>query len=57
MLELRLAEGLSASELSAVELQRADRFLTTGLLELVGGQLRLTPEGRLLADAVIRELL
>lgn len=57
MLELRLAEGLPLTELSTAERQRTDRFIAAGLLELVGGRMRLTPPGRLLADAVIRELL
>lgn len=57
MLELRLAEGLPLTELSAGELQRAESFISSGLLEQESGRMRLTDAGRLLADAVIRDLL
>jgi len=57
MLELRLAEGLAIEELSAAEILRAEPFLDRRLLERAYGRLRLTATGRLLADAVIRDLL
>jgi putative oxygen-independent coproporphyrinogen III oxidase len=57
MLELRLAEGLPVAELSAGELLRARRFVADGLAEFSEAHLRLTAPGRLLADAIIRDLL
>jgi putative oxygen-independent coproporphyrinogen III oxidase len=57
MLELRLAEGLAIEELSAAEILRAEPFLDRRILERAHGRLRLTASGRLLADAVIRDLL
>jgi len=57
LLELRLAEGLDRSALSADELGRVPTSAGLGLLDATNGRLRLTVRGRLLADAVIRDLL
>lgn len=57
LLELRLDEGLDLGVLSAVERSRVDRFVDDGLVVTDADRLRLTPAGRLLADAVIRDLL
>jgi putative oxygen-independent coproporphyrinogen III oxidase len=62
MLETRLAEGLDASLLTAAGRAAASRFAADGLVEQGplaapgGGRVRLTLRGRLLADAVVREL-
>ena len=59
MLGLRLAEGLSIDALSDAAAGRAERQAAVGLLDprlLAKGRLVLTTQGRLLADAVIREL-
>lgn len=59
MLGLRLAEGLPAEALSPAALRRSREQAAEGLLEPVpldDGRLILTDRGRLLADAVIRDL-
>ncbi|MET8148740.1 radical SAM family heme chaperone HemW [Actinoplanes sp. NPDC049668] len=60
MLRVRLSDGLPLAGLDAVGLAGAARALADGLLEpgaYAGGQIVLTLRGRLLADAVIRDLL
>ncbi|MDR1806664.1 MAG: radical SAM family heme chaperone HemW [Propionibacteriaceae bacterium] len=57
LLELRLASGLDESCLTASERGRVAGFVEAGLVALRGGRVVLTPPGRLLADAVTRELL
>lgn len=59
MLRVRLAEGAPLSLLSAAALNYAERAAAAALLDpaaLAGGRLVLTRRGRLLADAVIRDL-
>jgi oxygen-independent coproporphyrinogen-3 oxidase len=59
MLGLRLAEGLPVTALSAGASARVEENVARGLLDqtaLADGRLALTPAGRLLADAVIRDL-
>jgi putative oxygen-independent coproporphyrinogen III oxidase len=59
MLRLRLREGLPLGLLSATGRERADDAVRNGLLELAAhssGRAVLTDRGRLLADAVIRDL-
>jgi oxygen-independent coproporphyrinogen-3 oxidase len=60
MLRLRLAEGMPLAELAAEGRAGAERALAAGLLapaEYEAGVAVLTLRGRLLADAVIRDLL
>jgi putative oxygen-independent coproporphyrinogen III oxidase len=58
MLGLRLADGLPLVELDALARAAADRAVSDGLLFATPvGRLVLTPRGRLLADAVVRDLL
>jgi oxygen-independent coproporphyrinogen-3 oxidase len=60
MLRLRLAEGMPLAELAAEGRAGAERALAAGLLAPAGyevGVAVLTLRGRLLADAVIRDLL
>ena len=57
MLRVRLRTGLPAAALSAPERRRAERAVADGLLRTDGDSLVLTDRGRLLADAVVRELL
>ncbi|MCV7433212.1 radical SAM family heme chaperone HemW [Mycolicibacterium bacteremicum] len=57
MLRLRLRSGLPDAVLTAAERVRAEAAVTRGLLVRAGDQLVLTDRGRLLADAVIRDLL
>jgi oxygen-independent coproporphyrinogen-3 oxidase len=58
MLGLRLAEGLPLEALDSPGRAAADRVVTDGLLTAVpGDRLVLARRGRLLADAVVRDLL
>ena len=57
MLELRLAQGLELSVLTATELARVPGIVERGLGSLDDGRLVLSRAGRLLADGVIRDLL
>lgn len=60
MLRLRLAEGLPLARLSGPALGAVERAVADGLLEreaLATGRAVLTLRGRLLADAVVRDLL
>ena len=57
MLGLRLADGLPRDVLDEAGSIAAHRLVTDGLLtDAPGSRLVLTPRGRLLADAVVREL-
>jgi putative oxygen-independent coproporphyrinogen III oxidase len=56
LLEVRLREGLDLSLLRPAGAAAAQRFADEGLLELRSGRAVLTLRGRLLADAVVREL-
>lgn len=57
LLELRLADGLPVDVLRPTERARIPDVVTSGLAVESAGRLRLTQRGRLLADAVIRDLL
>jgi putative oxygen-independent coproporphyrinogen III oxidase len=59
MLRARLADGLALTLLTPAALAAAERFRDLGLIQpgaYASGRLVLTREGRLLADAVIRDL-
>lgn len=56
LLELRLSQGLELAVLTGIERSRVAGFVADGLATADAGVLRLTPAGRLLADAVIRDL-
>jgi oxygen-independent coproporphyrinogen-3 oxidase len=57
LLELRLRGGLPLDVLTDAERSRVPRFVADGLAAEASGRLTLTRRGRLLADAVIRDLL
>jgi putative oxygen-independent coproporphyrinogen III oxidase len=57
LLELRLADGLDRSALTLAEQGRVDAVRGRGLVEAAADRLTLTIDGRLLADAVVRDLL
>jgi oxygen-independent coproporphyrinogen-3 oxidase len=57
MLRLRLKTGLPVHVLSTAERQRADGAVAGGLVERRDESFVLTDRGRLLADAVVRDLL
>lgn len=54
LLEVRLRSGLPLAALD--DPTRADQVVADGLADLVGDRLALTARGRLLADAVVRDL-
>lgn len=56
MLEVRLRSGVPLALLRPAGRAAADRFVGEGLLVVEDERLVLTPRGRLLADAVIRDL-
>jgi putative oxygen-independent coproporphyrinogen III oxidase len=57
LLELRLHDGLPVQVLDATGRAAVDDLVRRGLLERFGERLVLTTDGRLLADAVVRDLL
>ena len=57
LLEIRLNDGLPVEVLDATGRAAIFDLVQRGLIERVGQRLMLTTEGRLLADAVVRELL
>jgi putative oxygen-independent coproporphyrinogen III oxidase len=57
LLELRLRDGLPVSVLEATGRRAVAELTERGLVELAAERLVLTREGRLLADAVVRDLL
>ncbi len=57
LLQLRLVEGLATADLTSSEVQRLPDLERRGLIRRTDDRLLLTLEGRLLADAVIRDLL
>jgi putative oxygen-independent coproporphyrinogen III oxidase len=59
MLGARLAEGLPLADLTAAARQSAERAVVSRLIDpssFAGGRIVLTRQGRLLADAVVRDL-
>ncbi len=57
MLRMRLRSGLPRAVLTEHEQRRAQVALSDGLVHASAGRLVLTDRGRLLADAVVRDLL
>ena len=57
LLELRISDGLPVSVLSEAELERARNLVSRGLILEDDEHLKLTLQGRLLADAVTLEVL
>ena len=57
LLEVRLARGIALADLTAYGRERVPGLVADGLAEVVRDRLVLTLRGRLLADAVVRELL
>jgi oxygen-independent coproporphyrinogen-3 oxidase len=57
LLGIRLRRGLAVEVLTGAERRRARRAVEAGLLNDGGDRLVLTDRGRLLADAVVRDLL
>ncbi len=57
LLEIRIADGLPLATLTPSERARVPAMIARGLLTEHDDRLRLTLDGRLLADAVVRDLL
>ena len=60
MLGIRLRSGADAALLDGGGIRRAENFVDRGLLDaraLAGGRLGVTDRGRLMADAISRDLL
>ncbi len=57
LLRIRLRGGLPVGLLTESERERAEHAVAAGLLTAVDGHLVLTRRGRLLADAVVRDVL
>jgi oxygen-independent coproporphyrinogen-3 oxidase len=57
LLELRLGDGLPLSVLDDAGRAEVDAQVARGLVTVAGDRLVLTFRGRLLADAVVRDLL
>jgi oxygen-independent coproporphyrinogen-3 oxidase len=57
MLRLRLRRGLPVGELGGAEAARAQIAVSDGLVDRLDDRLVLTDRGRLLADAVVRDVL
>ncbi|MCV7194773.1 radical SAM family heme chaperone HemW [Mycolicibacterium brumae] len=57
LLRIRMRDGLPTALLAPEELRRADDAVDAGLLVRSGENLVLTDRGRLLADAIVRDLL
>ncbi|MGY2062904.1 radical SAM family heme chaperone HemW, partial [Nocardia gipuzkoensis] len=57
MLTVRLRTGLPLADLAPAELRAADRVIADGLAVRAHDHLILTDRGRLLADAIVRDLL
>ncbi len=57
LLEVRLAAGLPLDVLDAPGRAAVDTLVTNGLVSAAKDRLTLTDRGRLLADAVVRDLL
>ena len=57
LLELRLADGVPLDVLTPSEQRRIPALATRGLAVVADDRLKLTREGRLLADGVVRDLL
>jgi coproporphyrinogen III oxidase-like Fe-S oxidoreductase len=59
LLETRLSEGMAVADLPEGNRARVAGLIADGLVDAasaIGGRIRLTLKGRLLADAVVREL-
>jgi putative oxygen-independent coproporphyrinogen III oxidase len=59
MLSIRMREGIALSKLSADQIQKVAGYRQSGHLDAAhwqSGTLRLTPQGRLIADRIVREL-
>lgn len=57
MLALRLTTGVAIADLSPTALTKADTFVAHGLMQEANGHLFMTPNGFLISNTIIRELL
>ena len=59
MLQIRMRDGIALNNLSQIQQNKAEPYMHTGHIDLEKwglGALQLTPQGRLIADRIVREL-
>jgi len=56
MLAIRMREGIDISTLSPTQLERIESYRESGHISMVDKHLQLSPQGRLIADGIVREL-
>ena len=56
MLAIRMREGIDISSLTPTQLERIESYRESGHISMVDKHLQLSPQGRLIADRIVREL-
>jgi len=56
MLAIRMREGIDISSLTPTQLERIESYRESGHVSMVDKHLQLSPQGRLIADRIVREL-
>jgi len=56
MLAIRMREGIDISTLTPTQLERIESYRESGHVSMVDKHLQLSPQGRLIADRIVREL-
>ena len=56
MLTIRMRDGIDISSLTPTQLERIESYRESGHISLVDKRLQLSPQGRLIADRIVREL-
>lgn len=56
MLAIRMRDGIDISSLTPTQLERIESYRESGHISMVDKHLQLSPQGRLIADRIVREL-
>ena len=56
MLAIRMRDGIDISNLTPTQLERIESYRESGHVSMVDKHLQLSPQGRLIADRIVREL-
>jgi oxygen-independent coproporphyrinogen-3 oxidase len=56
MLAIRMRDGIDISNLTPTQLDRIESYRESGHISMVDKHLQLSPQGRLIADRIVREL-
>ena len=56
MLAIRMRDGIDISNLTPTQLERIESYRESGHISMVDKHLQLSPQGRLIADRIVREL-